>query len=55
MSVKQAERAMAQFSYAELQAMRSQAFDEARRFAITSVDLDAVEREIARRDPAFRA
>ncbi len=43
---------MAQLTYAELQAMRSQAHDEARRLGYTSIDLDAVQREIDERDRA---
>lgn len=45
---------MAQFTYAELQMMRSQAHDEARRHGYTAIDLDAVQREIDRRDRAAR-
>lgn len=37
-------------TYAELQALRSRAHDEARRLAYSTIDLDAVEAEIAKRD-----
>lgn len=43
---------MSNHTYAELQAMRSQGYDEARRLGYTSIDIPAVEREIAKRERA---
>jgi hypothetical protein len=42
-------------TYAELQAMRSQGHDEARRLGRTSIDIEAVEREIAKLDAPIAA
>jgi hypothetical protein len=47
-----AEHGLSGKPYAELQAMRSQAHDEARTLGHTAVNLGAVEREIARQDAA---
>jgi len=46
---------MTKFTYAELQMMRSQGYDESRRLGYSTIDVPAVEREIAKRDKAARA
>ena len=43
---------MDKYTYEELQAMRTQGHDEATRLGYTHVDVDAVEKEIAKRDQA---